>query len=306
MRGESDPRFEHIFLHESLHAISAQHIRRSIPQTIKKIIIPSKSDFEVEEGMTEYYTTCMEKNQNILLVNSLSKYRERAIAIDLLTQITDPKEMMQFYLKNDQKYIKTINKKIPRGYSKLKKILYEMEAIGMNSGFDKRNFQILSPVREMLTKTLLKPTDSLETFKKNVEILLTIYSQEINATSYLMYKNNQFLKKEKNEEERKILTESINRDKEKFNVIKDILKIEWNKLSISDETLFNEIVMTKIKEKYPYAYHAVAFSNVFPYTPKKVSTQHKESTHSYTFNNKKNNESNEYIEEENVSKGRGR
>lgn len=298
--------FEHVFTHEALHAISAQHKRRIFPLSLKSIIFKKTSDFPVEEGLTEYYTCCMEKTEKTILTNPTTRYRQEAMAMELMGNLINPQEMMNFYLKNDQTFIKSINHKIPQGYAKLKEILSRIDGTLGPAGFQEFSLHKLSPIRELFEQNLLPSVNSLETFKESVDLLLEIYSQDIYALSSTMHQTDALFKNETDETQRTILIQRMNRDKQRFERLKTILKTQWIKLGIDDEALFNEIVMTKIKEKCPNAYSAVAFSNVFPNLPKKTPETTKDNSYSYTFTNNQSYTSNEYVQEETVSQGRGR
>lgn len=296
----------HVFFHEALHAISAQHIRRSFFKAIKSLLFKSSSDFLIDEGITEYYASCMEKKEKFLLTYLNSMYQKQAIIMGLTGKLISPKEMMKFYLKNDHAFIRNINKTWSRGYSKIKKIVNTNNYGISTMGFDECNEKELSPFYDMVQKKFLKPVSSMEVFEENVNLLLEIYSQDMYTMARCMYYYNNLLEKESDESKKEDLIFWIQLQSQNFEKLKNILKGQWRRLGINDDKLFNELIIAKIKEKYPYVYDAVTCSNAFPLQPSEEIKGTKSNFNSYGFDNVNNINSCEYIQEETMSNGRKR
>lgn len=255
---------DHCFIHEALHGISAMNKRRNIFRTGFGL---NTSDFNFEEGMTDFYTCCMLKKENKITstYTPIAAYQIYATAISLLNKLSDPKQMINFYLNNDKTFIKHLNTLDHNAYSKTKKILNSIPRQISYRGFDKRNLEALDYFYRLIKAKKLTPVSTIDDFKNNVDALLEIYEQELIILSEEIYINNGKLKNIDNPDVRtRFANDFIKRlGNQFFDVFKNIVHDQWTPLNIDNEALFSQIIMDKISEKYPYVYPAIAYSNVF-------------------------------------------
>jgi hypothetical protein len=245
----------HVKIHETMHGMSTVEKRRRIFLDIHKLIFRKYNDFMLEEGLTEYLTKLFEGNSRFVNVFD-SPYTNEAILSSLLFKIIDPKIIMAFYFKNDKRFIDEINKVFPGGYYELLKIYrdctFPQNLQFSEPSYSKKDNMINTNVMfETFKKVKMLPPDSLENFKKNVDLIIYFYKGDFYSIAHKIFENEAKLKRSAGEEiaisQRRLDCDKDRLKKNFRNFINTVLRPEWEKLGNNDEHLFEEILTQAIK-----------------------------------------------------------
>ena len=249
-----------VIYHEMFHALSRKPRMKRI--TLKRTFLSmftgknyiSRRDFE--EGMTEYLTSCImgEEDKNTFFV-----YAQQTAIIYKLAKIYGDDVILEYYLGINNKLINMLNQDFHNGFKKVVKLCGLVDTNSENPlPFEptryykgKKNLVSDNFLFDLFKKKKLVQIQTIDDFKMNVKQIISFYEADLYSVCSTIFKKNQLLKdaKEKNDANIIIIYQGIiDQYMSYFSKLFDILKIEWDKLNIKNDELFNNLVLNEIKE----------------------------------------------------------
>jgi len=246
--------------HELFHALSSKATskRISLSKIIAIIYLGQKQldERNFEEGMTEYLTGCItsKEYQNASLNLEVEKN-----LVNKLAKIYGDELILDYYLGYNKKLIELINRDNPNNFKMINMILNNIEDTvfdefsGIKYQDKKGTEQESSLIYELFSKEKLIPIQTIDDFKHNLHELFNFYEVDLYRLCYNINDLENRIENNKDQNMQGFLQNELNCHLEKFKKFNSIIRKEWNKLAINNETKYNELLLLEIENFNKFA-----------------------------------------------------
>jgi len=252
--------------HELFHALSAKATakRETIFKIIAIVYLGQKqlSTRELEEGITEYLTGCItdEAYKNVGFA-----YQTEKNVVDKLAKIYGNRVILDYYLGFNNNLIELINRDSPKKFKRLNQMLQKAATTGdIPNNFEgikypgKRNEMLEdSLIFELFSKEKLKTVNTVDDFVHNLHELFNFYESDLYRLCYSINEEESAIQQltENGDKDNLLMLHQSNLNKklQEFQKFDTIIRLEWQKLGIDDETLYNNLLLDEIEKFNDFA-----------------------------------------------------
>lgn len=254
---------DNVVFHEMFHALSLDGLKRreSILRVFAIIYLGQKqlSVREFEEGMTEYLTGC-------IAGEDIKHYRftfpQETTIVNRLAKIYSDEVILTYYLGFDNSLVQLLNLDMQDGF---KKVIQLCQKASTNQEipfpFEPTKYYIKNGevvyddfMFELFSKKKLLEVKTLDDFKNNLKELFSFYESDLYKLCYEIDECETNLENGNvDSDSSRIYQHTLEEKATSFKKFNNILKEQWKKLNIDNETLYCDLVLNEIKNFNDFA-----------------------------------------------------